>query len=397
MATGANLDLVPEDICTYKYESAVDHVICIPACDESGLIEVLENLKSLIPVKNIAVCIAINAAENASSEIKKKNNQSFIQIKEYLEKENYPYPMWVGLYNHLPPKKAGVGLARKLAMDKACEWLKNPTKNNLLLCLDADCLVAKNWAKSIVDYFNLYIQINAASVYFEHQFTGNKMLDAGIEQYELHLRYLKNALQWAKYPWFYHTVGSSMALRASMYIKSGGMNTRQAGEDFYFLHKLMPLGFGQISNTAVYPAARYSSRVPFGTGRSLLEYRETGIQNTYNFEIFRELRALFGSAFESDLAWENSISSTLKNILLAEGIEAARKEAIAHSAGREMAIVRFEKWFSGFRLIKIMHALRSSGYPDLPVEKEAEKLLFELNLNPQPSVLNTFRKIDKGN
>jgi len=42
------------------------------------------------------------------------------------------------------------------------------------------------------------------------------------------------------------------------------MNRKQAGEDFYFIQKLMPLGgYFALNSTAIYPSPRESSRVPF--------------------------------------------------------------------------------------------------------------------------------------
>ena len=82
------------------------------------------------------------------------------------------------------------------------------------------------------------------SIYFEHPLHGPlepKVYEA-IAAYELHLRYYVQALRYAAFPYAHHTIGSSMAVRADAYAKQGGMNKRQAGEDFYFLHKIIPLG-----------------------------------------------------------------------------------------------------------------------------------------------------------
>jgi len=51
------------------------------------------------------------------------------------------------------------------------------------------------------------------------------------------------------------------------YVEVRGMNKREAGEDFYFLSKLAKIGkISYIKETCVYPSARPSTRVPFGTG-----------------------------------------------------------------------------------------------------------------------------------
>ena len=77
-------------------------------------------------------------------------------------------------------------------------------------------------------------------------------------------------------------------------MRQGGMNKRQAGEDFYFLHKIIPLGhFGEINTTRVIPSPRPSDRVPFGTGRAVRDYLATHKFETYPLEAFRDLKQFF--------------------------------------------------------------------------------------------------------
>ena len=48
----------------------------------------------------------------------------------------------------------------------------------------------------------------------------------------------RNLDDFVGYPDSIYTIGSAFAVRAEAYMKQGGMNRRQAGEDFYFLYKL---------------------------------------------------------------------------------------------------------------------------------------------------------------
>ena len=113
----------------------------------------------------------------------------------------------------------------------------------------------------------------------------------GIVQYQLHLRYYVQALRYARFPFAFHTVGSAMAVRANVYLEQGGMNKRQAGEDFYFLHKIMPLRrlhrFAHHARDSV-PASVAS--VPFGTGRAMRDFLEAGRRATYPFQAFVDLK-----------------------------------------------------------------------------------------------------------
>jgi hypothetical protein len=71
------------------------------------------------------------------------------------------------------------------------------------------------------------------------------------------------------------------------------MNTKKAGEDFYFLNKIVRKpGFAEIHEALVYPAARISDRVPFGTGRALIGYQtnKEKILSAYNPLIFEDIK-----------------------------------------------------------------------------------------------------------
>lgn len=399
MGIGANSDFLPDQFFQKGDWSNIKHVVCIPACNEISLFPVLNSINHCSSIANVAVVVAINAAENADENIKKTNQKAFDELVNSQEANSFWFPWMVELYNHLSPKKAGVGLARKLAMDRACKEIKTISGENILLCLDADCTVSTNWVQEIINYFSANKNIKAASVYFEHPVPEDALLTEAILLYEMHLRYLKQALQWAGFPWYFHTVGSSMALRAETYVKNGGMNTRQAGEDFYFLHKLMPLGFGEINTATVFPAARFSDRVPFGTGRSMMEFRENRTQTTYDFEIFKQLKLFFDglnskgiSAFSN---WGEYCSEALQVFFENEGLENARLEALQYASNEDKAHQRFLKWFSGFRIIKLLHFLRDSGFPDGDVTENVEIYLKEINADTSNNFLQILRQIDK--
>ena len=70
-------------------------------------------------------------------------------------------------------------------------------------------------------------------------------------------------LHFTGFPYVHHTVGSAIAVKAMTYVKAGGMNRRMAGEDFYFIQKLLPAGgFFNLNQTTVYPSPRSSQGFP---------------------------------------------------------------------------------------------------------------------------------------
>ncbi len=168
---------------------------------------------------------------------------------------------------------AGVGLARKIGMDSALQVFdySSPGKK-LIISLDADCLVEDNYLSEISLFFKNQNAF-AATVNFQHNLSEDGINRLGIISYEIFLRHYVAGLLFAESPYAFHTVGSTVICDHEAYIKVGGMNTKKAAEDFYFLQKLAKhYGIYKISSTKVKPSARESWRVPFGTGKSMSDF-----------------------------------------------------------------------------------------------------------------------------
>lgn len=116
-----------------------------------------------------------------------------------------------------------------------------------------------------------------------------------IMKYELYLRYYRLALEYTGHPHAYHCIGSAFAVRTLDYVAQGGMNKRQAGEDFYFLQKLIATGrYATLQSTQVYPSPRFSGRTPFGTGQAVRQIvQESGHFRVYHPQAFRDLKCFF--------------------------------------------------------------------------------------------------------
>ena len=88
-------------------------------------------------------------------------------------------------------------------------------------------------------------------------------------------------LIYAKSPYAYHSIGSTMVCDADSYIKVQGMNKRKAAEVFYFLEKLSKITtIRKIGGTTVLPSSRGSWRVPFGTGQRVNRFLDN-VQDEY--------------------------------------------------------------------------------------------------------------------
>lgn len=166
-------------------------------------------------------------------------------------------------------KKSGIGHARKVIMDKIVSFAD---KNDIIISLDADTTFRENYFSSVIECFIKHPDAAALSNPYYHNLTASEKEDRAILRYEIYMRnYAINLLN-INSPYAFTALGSAIALPVSSYRAIGGMTPKLSGEDFYFLQKLKKFGKIIISNTEkVFPAARFSDRVFFGTGPAMIK------------------------------------------------------------------------------------------------------------------------------
>lgn len=377
-------------------------IIAIPAYKEPNIKATLESLaKCQLPSGTVEIIITINAPENTSVYDLEINRQCESHIKEWVLSKPDFLEVLIIKEESLPQKHAGAGLARKIGMDEAVQRWASIDKDGPIVCLDADCTVSENYLieaeKAFVDK-----KIEIAHFHFEHcyQQEFDEILRKGIINYELHLRLYVQGLKRAGFPNAVHTVGSSMVVRASRYAKSGGMNRRKAGEDFYFLHKLVVNGgWKDIVSATVYPSCRVSDRVPFGTGRAQMEWVTNGVGETYNSEIYEVLKPLFSNVklyYNTGLGLNfiQPINDFLKSVDGVNKVEEIKKKSVSV----EVFTKHFWQWMDGFMVMKLTHYLRDNGFPNQEVLICANELLIKSGRNLTTTLkesLEEFRAIDK--
>jgi hypothetical protein len=108
-------------------------------------------------------------------------------------------------------------------------------------------------------------------------------------------------------PYAFTALGSAIACKVSAYRSIGGMTPHKSGEDFYFLQKLRKFGSVLIDHPQkVYPAARFSDRVFFGTGPAMIK-GAGGDWHSYpvfDFSVFDEVEetfSAFSELFDKDI------------------------------------------------------------------------------------------------
>jgi len=383
--------------------------IVIPCYAEENLFRTLESFQTKSDFDfSVEVIVMINASENDSQENKNHNLKNFEDGLEWTKthsSEKLKFHFIVN--NELPKKHAGVGLARKIGMDESVFRFSKINFDGVIICADADALYENDFIQKVHDHFFVHHpETPGCSIYFEHPISGNEFeqnVYEGIIRYELYLRYYKNSLEYCGFPFAFHTIGSSMATRSSAYQKCGGMNKRKAGEDFYFLQKLIELGnFSELNSTKVFPSPRPSHRVPFGTGRSVSEWLESDdkIWNVYSISIFDSLKIfndqiekLYSNDFDNLL----NLHPLLILFLKQNEVDAKILEIRKNSNSLESFIKRFYSWFDAFLVLKASHFLRDNGMGVQDVKDVSKELLNRLNIKSGNSIhelLEIYRKLD---
>lgn len=318
------------------------------------------------------VVVVINQTEQAPETDALQNQQDLKRLAE--TNSHWPFPLaWVDACSpgrELPRKRGGVGLARKIGMDHALsclDWNREP----LLISLDADTLVEPSYLPCLCDHF-ARTNHGAAVLPIRHQPAANETHQLAIERYELFLRSYVLGLAVANSPYAFMTVGSAMACTAEAYLKCGGMNTRSAAEDFYFLDKLAKTcGVRQVNGTTVHPSPRASQRVPFGTGRSITTQLSGDTQVAFYpvmpFLILQQWLKLVSDnpAATADrlLADATKIDPDLGVFLTETGwldtwpkLQRTHRQATAR-------LTAFHGWFDGLKTLRLIHHLCDQAAP----------------------------------
>ncbi len=389
--------------------------VTIPCHDEPNLLDSLRSLADCTPPSSeVTIIVVVNSSDQASGEVVFRNNETILSVLEWWDNQPRPFFQLCLLEaSSLPSKWAGVGWARKIAMDEAVRLLDISGRNEgILIAFDADSLVTRNYFTAIETAFSDNPRYNFVTLNFSHPVddpTLSPSLREGIILYELYLRYLKNAMQWCGYSHAMHTIGSSFAVKATAYVKQGGMNRRQAGEDFHFLHKIVLLGdYGVIREATVYPAARISHRVPFGTGAALKKWEEGDkeLYSVYTLRTFETLQPLFcdpGYFFSTQWnEWRDffgRLDPRLQDYITTTGTPERLNELKNNCSDISTFMKRFYHLVNAFWIIQYLNQCETSEGGKGSLIEESVNLLAALKVETSGEMsprklLEIFRKLD---
>lgn len=232
------------------------------------------------------------------------NNQKSIEFllsEKYLDifliDRSSPGKGWKG-------SKHGVGFARRETMQAIAAVAK---KHDIILSLDADTWFGTHYFLSVATTMRQNPHYSALSVPYYHILTGDPVADRAILHYEIYMRYYAINMLRINSPYAFTALGSAIAVTVKNYLSIGGITPKMSGEDFYFLQKLRKKGKIICWNPEkVYPAARFSDRVYFGTGPAMIkgangDWSSYPIYRHQWFDEIQETYSYFEQLFVEDI------------------------------------------------------------------------------------------------
>ncbi len=280
--------------------------VALPVLDELDTIRYfIEDIQSQT-FKNYKLFVCINQPDNwwdlpEKIQICKNNQLTIAYLKSIKDIEIIDRSSkdsgWKG-------KQLGVGWARKILMDRINEVA---SENDIVISLDADTRFTAIYFESIIRNFQKHEKAMAISVPYYHKLTGNHEIDASILRYEIYMRYFAINLWRIGSPFSFTALGSAIAFPLWAYRKIGGISPMKSGEDFYLLQKFCKVGsIINWNSEMVYPEARFSNRVFFGTGPAMIKGNNGDWESypIYHFTLFDNVMKTyqqFAGLYKSDV------------------------------------------------------------------------------------------------
>lgn len=395
----------------------IRQVVVIPAYAEiENLFFTLASLSQNPPdlLKETLILCVINAKAQSPEAVKENNAKTLCMLKALMDGRRANAeailpslsavlsgiarsPVRLGYIDaaspgrEIPDSEGGVGMARKIGMDMALRILKKGEKApGVILSLDADTLVRPDYLACVRNFFSDG-RLKTGIVNYAHQLPDNDEAKSAICAYEIFLRYYVLGLNYAASPYAFSSIGSTMTTTAEAYLAVRGMNRRAAGEDFYFLNKLAKIGpVLPIDQTVVYPSARTSGRVPFGTGAAMQKMSHSSLNEfpVYAPEVFDILKQWLSLANQScDLPAEEILAKSrqihpgLETFLMSRRFPSVWTKIsnnMKQPKGRQR---QFSIWFDGFETLKLINFMSRHHYQKVPLAQAVARILSTLAMS----------------
>ena len=291
--------------------------IAIPALDELDFLP--QTLTAIAKQKtefHFSVYVCVNQPDNWWNDAQKieicQNNQKLLHLLNSFNS----FPIFLidktSIGKGWTSKNSGVGWARKILFE---EILKTAKDDDVIVSLDADTLFNEFYLQSIGENF-IKNKINVLSLPYYHKLTEDENANRAILRYEIYLRNYFINMHRINSPYTFTAIGSAIALKVLALRKIRNITPLSSGEDFYLLQKLRKMtSISNYNSELVYPAARFSTRVLFGTGPAMIkgmqgDWKSYPIYHYSLFDKVKETYDIISQLFTEDI--ETEFTSFLK-------------------------------------------------------------------------------------
>jgi len=313
--------------------------------------------------QSLVVIVINNNQEEAKSVI--DNNQ---KTYDALISKNYQFN-FVAIDSFtkdyaIPEKLAGVGCARKIGLDFSLHYIKD--NKSMLCCLDADTLISPDYLNIVEKNFKNGIDVGVIN--FKHQRSESAIIEEGIRKYELAIKTIAEKIDQTGSPYGYVSMGSTIACNAKSYVACGGMNTKKATEDFYFLQSLAKYTkIHKIKEQLVFPSSRNENRVYLGTGFRISEYVENNAFKNLEFsdqsylEISKIIQIIDQGWHENNefimLELDKVLHKKSLKFLIDKDLEHVLNQFRQNAKNKNQFILFFNQWFDALAVMQLLKTL----------------------------------------
>ena len=351
-----------------------DRAVFIPACRESALLPgCIESLANIAPPRTILVLV-INARVDASMETHKDNDASFAWLRQFPHQQTSSdqwmvhvpnldilvLDRWTPLFRLQP--KQGVGTARALGAELICSLYHNKLLTYpWIWSTDADARFPK-------DYLTVPGRLGTCIIPYLHTSSDGQKPPKALEIYEYSLRYYALGLHYARSPYAFPTIGSTILMSIDSYEKSHGFPHRMAGEDFYLLAKASKVSdVYYLNRSPIRLLCRESDRVPFGTGQGMADIEtNNNKKRLYHPNIFNDLQRWIHCLNTSS---DDTLLDDLHTITTDFPHQKKFIKLLSQPAKGPRIRTRRHEWFDAFRTLKWIHHMRETKLGTLPYEE----------------------------
>ena len=407
----------PESSVASLCLDSFDFVMVVPAYAESP--DLVEGYRSAARhAGRLLLIVVLNGRAGAAASVDASNAECFRELSTRFSLRELGQGGWLGhdaglsmlvvdrfTPEHHLPARQGVGLARKIGADVALELVAaGQVRHPFIAMTDADARLPEDYFVRVAE---LEPECSAGMFPFWHEPGGQRDMDRATALYEIRLRYFQRGLRWARSPYAFHTLGSTMVVHALCYALVRGVPRRRAGEDFYLLgklSKLRPLAY--LRGEPVRLRSRLSERVPFGTGSESAKLARGAGFELYHPDCFSAVREVTEGLKRLSRDGRDSVpaahgpavselisrmSAPVKRFLEAQGALEAWRRISAQTSHPVARLRHLHDWFDGFRTLKLIHHLREYMSSSLPWQEAIRRAPFMDEVEDDGACLITTR------